>query len=445
MIVIGGGIVGLSVCRELLLNKQKVILLEKEECLGSSPATSGNSGLGCTGYDAPKDSLERRLLRRAIELHPNLYRSFGLSSDHISKCGSLVVAWTQSEYDKLSLILQENHEIGDDEVQLLTKEESLEAEPSLSEDVCGALWIPRESISEPWLVAMGYAQSCREHGAAIHLNEEVVEVVDAHFVNEQWNVVTSHEHVFTAPVVINCGGLYGDILEALRTKHGSKKEDKDGFEIRPRKGQFVVLDGTDIDLQCIIEPVPSLRTKGVIIWKTLYGNIVIGPTADEQTSREDTSNDQETIEMLKGFGERRIRGLSECKVVGTYSGIRPSTQHRDYQIYSHEEQQWITVGGIRSTGLTASSAIGEYVANLYLEMVGHPGAVSKEEEEDVRVVPPYKPAPLKYAEDVIANQEVPTLQELSRDFKQRHNGKVTLYGEEHRVTHPIAYLGMKTM
>eukprot|EP01084_Bolivina_argentea_P062276 113867_1 len=442
VIVIGGGIVGLSVCRQLLLHNQKVILLEKENNLGASPATSGNSGLGCTGYDAPQGSLERQLLRRSIQLHPQLYKSFGLSYDHVNKCGSLVVAWTENEYEKLPKILEENYEIGDTEAQLLSKEELLEIESSLSSDVCGAIYVPREVISEPWLVAMGYAQSCKNNGAHIYVNNEVS---DAHYdcVNKLWNVITSNGNIYTAPIVINCAGLYGDMIENLRRKQFNKVEKTDVmFEIRPRKGQFIVYNANDIDLNCIIEPVPTLRTKGVIIWKTVYGNIIVGPTADEQISRTDRSNDMETINMLRKYGENKIKGLKECEIIGSYSGIRPSTEYRDYQIYSNKNQQWITVGGIRSTGLTASSGIGEYVGNLYLEMIGK--NVERDFDE-IKVVPPYEPLLLQNEKNVVVNDKVPTLQILAEDFRIKNNGKVNLYNNEYEVTHPISYFGMETM
>jgi glycerol-3-phosphate dehydrogenase len=100
-------------------------------CIGAS---SGNSGLGCTGYDAPIGSLERQLLRRSIQIHQNLYRSFGLSHEHVRKCGSLVVAWTEEELVKLEEVLKENIQSGDNDVQILTREELRDLEPSLSHE-----------------------------------------------------------------------------------------------------------------------------------------------------------------------------------------------------------------------------------------------------------------------------------------------------------------------
>ena len=104
VVVVGGGVVGLACARECAVRGRSVILLEKEGCVAGG-ATSGNSGLGCTGYDAPRGSLESRLLRRSIERHQNLYRSFGLSHEHVRKCGSVVVAWTPEEVEALEDVL----------------------------------------------------------------------------------------------------------------------------------------------------------------------------------------------------------------------------------------------------------------------------------------------------------------------------------------------------
>jgi glycerol-3-phosphate dehydrogenase len=174
------GVVGLSVARELAVRGEKVVLLEKSAELASA-ASGGNSGLGCTGYDAPRGSLEQHLLRRSIRRHPPLYRSFGLSYDHVNKCGSLVVAWTPEELNALQGILAENLQVGDTEAELLSREELLELEPSLAPNCLGALSTPREMIAEPWLVPMGYAESARLHGAALVTSVEVTaaEVIEA--------------------------------------------------------------------------------------------------------------------------------------------------------------------------------------------------------------------------------------------------------------------------
>ncbi len=508
-LVVGGGVVGLAVARELAVRGRSVILLEKASRLVDG-ASSGNSGIGCTGYDAPAGSLERALLRRSILRHPNLYRSLGLSYNHIRKCGALVVAWTPDELAQLPHILEENLEAGDLESRLVGRAELREMEPSLGRRALGAVWAPREMVTEPWLVPIAFAHSALLHGAEIQMGQEVVRAAFAR--GEEgwggggreegrsggggggggvWTVQTARGDQFRAQTVVNCAGLFGDRVDALAL--GDMPE-RPAFEIRPRKGQFVVFDalsggggaggkatsvyvdgdegtvGDDDDNDddddsgglagpgIVLQPVPTLRTKGVIVWKTVYGNVICGPTAEEQTSRTDRSNDAETIAMLKAHAVKVCPSLRDARVIGTYSGIRPATEHRDYQIKSIPAAQWITVGGIRSTGLTAASGIAEYVGALHDQMTtvgggggGGDGSLALETKEavlpalGVDVLPPYLPSAAVSPAPVKVNPPAPTLAALAADFVARGDGTVTVFGKVWEVTHPLSSFGMATV
>jgi glycerol-3-phosphate dehydrogenase len=170
-------------------------------------------------------------------------------------------------------------------------------------------------------------------------------------------------------VVINCAGLYGDKIESMLadaaggrgTPAADGKSEEPPFKVTPRKGQFLVYQLSDADRRrgdqlssdVIIEPVATEFTKGVIVWKTLYGNIIVGPTATNVSSPEDYNSDIETQTALQLFGEKVLPCLKRAQVVGSYTGLRPATEHRDYQIYPAKGTngaRWITVGGIRSTG-----------------------------------------------------------------------------------------------
>ncbi len=151
-----------------------------------------------------------------------------------------------------------------------------------------------------------------------------------------------------------------------------------------------------------------------------------------------TPTDSATIEKLRRYGMSVLPALSTAKVVGTYSGLRPATEFRDYQISSDPAQNWITVGGIRSTGLTASSGIGEYVRRLYCDLLQNCAAPLV---ECARVGPPYSPAPLS-PEPKLRNPKIPSLVDLAADFQRRGDGTVEVFGRVHRVTHPLSSLGM---
>lgn len=301
-------------------------------------------------------------------------------------------------------------------------------------DALGGVWVPREVVTEPWLVPIAFAANAKANGAQIHTSSRVAAARRGG--DGSWELETTSGHVHRAKAVINCAGLHGDHVEVLGPR------DTVPFHIRPRKGQFVVFSRESAGPSTIVQPVPTQRTKGVIVWTTVYGNVVCGPTAEEQASREDRSNDEATIARLRQHAARVVPGLEDAKVVGTYSGIRPATEHRDYQITSLPGDRWITVGGIRSTGLTAASGIGEYVADLH-DQLATAGPPAGETAVYTEVTPPYLPsAPLTHADTLRRNTPAGDLAALSADFRARGSGDVKVFGEEHTVTHPLSILGL---
>lgn len=169
---------------------------------------------------------------------------------------------------------------------------------------------------------------------------------------------------------------------------------------------------------------------------------VVGPTAVDQQSRTDRSTDAETVAALKSWGEKVAPALIGARVLGTYSGLRPATEHRDYQITTSSTAPWITVGGIRSTGLTASSGIAEHVAeqlSLLIPMAPHHATamvgVSAAAAASDTLVP----------RTVCPNGVVPPLAEIAANYNARQDGMVEIYGRLWRVTHPITSFGLESL
>jgi len=159
--------------------------------------------------------------------------------------------------------------------------------------------------------------------------------------------------------VINCAGLYGDLVDQALL--GQTR-----FHIRPRKGQFVVFDKAARGLvSSIILPVPSARTKGVVLFRTVFGNLVVGPTAEDQDSRTDAGTDTETLQGLIAAGIAKLPALENMPVTAIYAGLRPASEFKDYQISTTPAQNWITVGAIRSTGLSGALGIAGHVFARY--------------------------------------------------------------------------------
>jgi glycerol-3-phosphate dehydrogenase len=153
--------------------------------------------------------------------------------------------------------------------------------------------------------------------------------------------------------------LYGDKLDEILIGNSS-------FEIRPRKGQFLVYDKVASQLiKSIILPVPNEITKGVVVCRTAFGNVLVGPTAEEQKSRDDASVTTEELLALKAKGEEIIPALADIPITATYAGIRPATQFKDYCIEAFQDKRYISVGGIRSTGLSGALGIAHHVFKQY--------------------------------------------------------------------------------
>ena len=170
-----------------------------------------------------------------------------------------------------------------------------------------------------------------------------------------------------ARVVINAAGLHGDEVDQAFLNSTS-------FKIIPRKGDFVVLSGSSLEvpLKHIILPFPSQRTKGVLLTPTLSNHVLIGPTAVDVCQRHPRAAecDESTARKLLTFAREKLKVLIRTSVVATYAGLRPATEHQDYVIHAHTDRHWVTVAGIRSTGVSASLGIAEYTLLQLHRIIG---------------------------------------------------------------------------
>ena len=177
-----------------------------------------------------------------------------------------------------------------------------------------------------------------------------------------WPAGYGRVHTSTGPVaaqtVVNCAGLFGDLVE-------ERLLGDTAMTIRPRKGQFVVFDKAAAKLlRTIILPVPSERTKGVVLARTIFGNLLVGPTAEEQDDRERATVEHAQLAALIDKAVAMVPALAGMPVTATYAGLRPATERKEYRLRHEPERQWLTVGGIRSTGLTAALGLAAHVARL---------------------------------------------------------------------------------
>jgi glycerol-3-phosphate dehydrogenase len=267
---------------------------------------------------------------------------------------AIVVAWNDAELAALPGIVEKAHKNGVKDVRAISQTELRLKEPKLANIALGGVFVPGEHIIDPWSAPLAYAHQALAHGAVILRNAEVT---DGTFAHDAWTLASKQGKI-TASVVVNAAGNFGDLVELMARLSP--------FTIKPRKGQFVVFDKPAYKLlRAIILPVPTARTKGVVLFRTAFGNLAIGPTAEDQDEREIATCDQETLRRLRFRAIAMVPALANIDVSATYAGLRPASEHKDYVIEAVKEKNWITVGGIRSTGLTASLGIADYVCQLY--------------------------------------------------------------------------------
>jgi glycerol-3-phosphate dehydrogenase len=338
--IIGAGVVGCAIFRELSLNGITCVLLERGADILSG-ASKGNSAILHTGFDAPPGSLEVRLMQAGRRRYLADRAQLGLP---MLQTDAVLVAWSDAEVARLPMILEKAHKNGVADAAYM----GLEAK--------AALHVPGEHIIDPWSSPLAYALQGIAVGGVV-LRQ--CEVTGARRADGIWHL-TSSARTITARTVINGAGNYGDLVEALARPSP--------FRIRPRKGQFVVFDKTAArHVPTIILPVPTERTKGVVICPTIYGNVLVGPTAEDQDHRSDASVDRAALQSLIGQASRMVPVLADEPVTATYAGLRPASERSDYIIEAQVPDGWITVAGIRSTGLTAALGIAEHVRDLVAE------------------------------------------------------------------------------
>ncbi|MBL8790717.1 MAG: FAD-dependent oxidoreductase, partial [Rhizobiales bacterium] len=271
----------------------------------------------------------------------------------------MVVAWSAEESAKLPGIVEKAHANGVTDVRLLSRADMRAREPNLAPSAMEAVLVPGEHVIDPWSSPLAYAQQAIAHGAKILRNSEVTAAERS---GDEWHLRTASGDV-AARIVINAAGLFGDRVEAFARSSP--------FAIKPRKGQFVVFDKQASQLvRTILLPVPTERTKGVVLFRTIFGNLAIGPTAEDCDEREAATCDTATLESLKARALEMVPGLAGIGVNAIYAGLRPATDSKDYVIEALPEKNWITVGGIRSTGLTGSLGIAQMVERLYVQHFG---------------------------------------------------------------------------
>jgi glycerol-3-phosphate dehydrogenase len=339
--------VGTAIARDLSQYELSCTLLEAGPDIGAG-TSKANTALLHTGFDAKPGTLEARLVRRGHKLLSAYAPRAGIP---LAAIGALLVAWDDEQLSAFPGIVERARVNGYEPIRELTAEDVYRREPRLGRGARGALEVPDEGIVCPFTTPLAYATEAVLNGCELHRDTRVTGVEKR--LEGGFDVLTSRG-TFTARYLVNAAGLRGDELNRL-VGH-------DGFTVTPRRGELIVFDKLSRPLlDRIVLAVPTATTKGVLVSPTVFGNLIVGPTAEDIEDKDDTSSTAAGLAFLRREGERILPDLLRHEVTAVYVGLRAATEHADYQITIHAAEGYACVGGIRSTGLTASLAIAEHV------------------------------------------------------------------------------------
>jgi glycerol-3-phosphate dehydrogenase len=331
--VIGAGVVGSAVALALARRGAEVVLLEAEDEPGLA-ASGTNSGIVHTGFDSPPGELETELILRAGELRDPVLEALGLP---VLRCGAEMRPADPGQREAT--------------VALAANAARNGVEAGLGDD--GVLTVPGEAVTDPVRFTLALADAAVRHGAELRTGFEV-EAIHAGAGGLRLSGTGGAE--VGSAVAVNCAGLgAGRVARMLGDE---------SFEVYPRKGEFLVFEPPGAPLGRILLPVPTKRTKGVLVFPTLDGKVVAGPTAVDGDDPSDWAVRPEAREEILPKATAMHPPLANAEPVFAYAGLRPAGRGSNYVIGpSHADGRLINVAAIRSTGLTASLGIAERVAS----------------------------------------------------------------------------------
>ncbi|MEU6977712.1 FAD-dependent oxidoreductase [Streptomyces sp. NPDC046371] len=349
--VVGAGVVGCAIARELARRSLRVALVEASGDIGEG-SSKANTAILHTGFDAVPGSLEARLVREGGRMLAAYARETGIPVEPV---GALLVAWDEEQLAALPRLAAKAARNGHHGTRFVDAAGLRALEPHLGPGALGALAVPDESVVCPWTTPLAYATQAVRSGVDLHLDCPV-EKVRPGGPAAPHRLIT-RRGVLRTRFLVNACGLYADAFDALVGRYD--------FTVTPRRGQLLVFDKFARGLvRHILLPVPGALGKGVLIAPTVYGNVMLGPTAEDLDDKTATGSTAEGLDALRAQGRRILPALLDEEVTAVYAGLRAATGAEDYRIAAHPELRYVTVGGIRSTGLTASLALGRHTVEL---------------------------------------------------------------------------------
>lgn len=343
VIIIGAGVIGASIARELSKYKINTLVIEKNSDVGDE-TSSANSAIVHSGYDPHPGTLKAELNVKGNKMFDEVCKDLDVEFDRI---GSITIATTEEEVETLKELAKWGEANGAP-VELITKEKLWEIEPYATKKALSALLAPTAGIINPFELVVALMENAMDNGVKLHLDEKVTNIIK----DEDCYLVETDKEKYLAKVVINAAGTYSDVISNMVL---AEKE-----EVLPRKGEYYVLEhfANEFDkyvTHTLFAP-PSSKGKGILVSPTTHGNFLIGPSSEFTSDKEEKSTDKMTLDMVLKEAYRVVDDVPMKHLIREFSGVRAYHKSGDFVI-NMKEKGFINLLGIQSPGLASSPAI----------------------------------------------------------------------------------------
>ena len=351
--IIGAGVIGSAIARELSRYDLRIVILDKEND-ASAGASKANSAIIHAGFDPAENTLMAKMNALGNPM-------FGRICEELSvpfrRNGSLVIAFDDEQLDLIEQLRQRGIRNGVPGLSVLSKEKLLEIEPAVNPEARGALFAKTGGVIDPMLLTISLFENAVMNGAEYFFNFEAMSIIRE---NDHYQI-SSGQSTVRSKAVINAAGVFSEKIHDMAALPR--------FRINPRRGQYFVLDKSEAGIvNATVFPCPTKIGKGILVSPTIHGNVTLGPASDEPQDKEDTGTTAESLENARAGARRLVPGIAARNYIRTYAGIRAESDSDDFIIGEADGAPgFIDVAGIKSPGLTAAPAIAVYVADLLKE------------------------------------------------------------------------------
>ena len=354
--IIGAGVVGCAIARELSKYRVNACVIEREEdvCCGTSKA---NSAIIHAGFDATPGKLKARLNVQGNAMMDQLSKDLDFP---FQRNGSLVVCSKDQNREDLEKLLEKGNANGVPDLRILEREELLALEPNLSDDITCALLAPTGGIVCPFHMTIAFAENAYTNGVEFFLNTEVRQIhkTDNGYQLEVLKKETDTTELMEAKTIINAAGVYADVFHNMVS---NKK-----IHITARKGEYMLLDKTaGAHVSHTIFQLPGNMGKGVLVTPTVHGNLLVGPTATDIENKEGVNTTAEGLDSVSQKAGLSVKNLPLRQVITSFAGLRAHEDQDDFVIGEVADAEgFFDAAGIESPGLSSAPAIGVMVAEM---------------------------------------------------------------------------------